>query len=184
MFYLEPRARTSGIWFRHRRRSHVWNSNVYLRIQQSAKGSTHDIQNDRLAVLEGSLWKVQLSSDIALLSLPTYSNSSISISPDPLGQLHVFRHDGHPLGMDGTEVGVLKEPNNVGLHSLLESGEGGGLDAEGGGILQHQTPGKSLERQMRYREILLPKKKKKIRSSSFNNTWKGNFLMSSSVDFW
>ena len=28
--------------------------------------------------------------------------------------------DGHPLGVDGTQFGVLKQPNKVGLASLLE----------------------------------------------------------------
>ena len=58
------------------------------------------------------------------------SNQEIRIHPslqalcplasDPPGQLNVLGHDGDPLGMDGTEVGVLKESNQVGLAGFLE----------------------------------------------------------------
>ena len=84
----------------------------------------------------------------------------MSISPDPLRQLHVLWHDGHPLGVDSTEVGVLKEPNNVSLHPLLQGGEGGDLDAEGVGVLLHKTPGQPLERKMlkNSRDQILKKK--------------------------
>ena len=30
-------------------------------------------------------------------------------APDPPGKLHVSGHDGHSLGVDGAEVGVLKQ---------------------------------------------------------------------------
>ena len=72
----------------------------------------------------------------------------VAMASDPLRQLHVFWHNGYPLCMDSTEVGVLKEPNNVGLHPLLESREGSNLDAKGGGVLLHKTPGKTLEGQL------------------------------------
>ena len=81
---------------------------------------------------------------------PTYCHGSMSMSPDPLRQLHVLWHDSHPFSMDCTEVGVLKQPNNISLHPLLQGREGCCLDTEGGGILQHQTPGKSLERKATY----------------------------------
>ena len=68
------------------------------------------------------------------------------MAPDPLSQLHVFRHYGHPLGVNSTEVGVLKEADNVSLHPLLQGGERGNLDAEGVGVLLHKTPEQSLER--------------------------------------
>ena len=70
------------------------------------------------------------------------------MASDPLRQLHVFWHNGYPLCMDSTEVGVLEEPNNVSLHPLLESREGSNLDAKGGGVLLHKTPGKTLEGQL------------------------------------
>ena len=71
----------------------------------------------------------------------------MSMAPDPLRQLHVFWHDGHPLSENSTEVGILKEPNNVSLDPLLQGGEGGNLDAEGVGVLLHKTPGQSLDRE-------------------------------------
>ena len=55
-----------------------------------------------------------------------------ALSPDPPGQLDVLGHDGDPLGVDGTEVGVLEEPHEVGLTGLLESHHGGALEAEVG----------------------------------------------------
>ena len=47
---------------------------------------------------------------------------SANLSPlatDTTGQLDVLGHDGHPLGVDGAQVGVLEEADQVGLGSLL-----------------------------------------------------------------
>lgn len=38
--------------------------------------------------------------------------------------------NGDTLGVDGTQVGVLKEGDEVGLNGLLESADGGRLEAE------------------------------------------------------
>ena len=37
------------------------------------------------------------------------------LAADAPGQLDVLGEDGHPLGMDGAQVGVLKEADQVGL---------------------------------------------------------------------
>ena len=37
------------------------------------------------------------------------------LSSDSSSQLNVLRHDCHTLGMDSTQVGVLKQTNKVGL---------------------------------------------------------------------
>ena len=42
----------------------------------------------------------------------------VSLGPlasDPPGQLDVFGHDGHSLGVDGAQVGVLKQSDQVSL---------------------------------------------------------------------
>lgn len=44
-----------------------------------------------------------------------------TLAPDPPSQLDILRHDGNPLGMDGTKVGVLKQTYQVGLGRLLKS---------------------------------------------------------------
>ena len=44
-----------------------------------------------------------------------------TFSSDSPGQLNVLGHDGHPLGVDGAQVGVLKQTNEVGLAGLLQS---------------------------------------------------------------
>ena len=46
-------------------------------------------------------------------------------------QLQVLRHNGHALGMDRAQVGVLEEPHEVGLGGLLERQDGGALEPEG-----------------------------------------------------
>ncbi len=45
-------------------------------------------------------------------------------------KLDVLGHDGHTLGVDGAQVGVLEETNKVSLRRLLESSDGRGLEAE------------------------------------------------------
>ena len=44
--------------------------------------------------------------------------------------MDVLGHDGDTLGVDGAQVGVLKETDDVGLSSLLKGEDGGGLEAE------------------------------------------------------
>ncbi len=65
------------------------------------------------------------------------------LSADSSGQLDVLGHDGHTLGMDGTQVGVLEETNKVSLTSLLQGHDSGALEAQVSlevlGNLTHQT---------------------------------------------
>ena len=53
-----------------------------------------------------------------------------TFSTDAAGKLDVLGHDGDTLGMDGTQVGVLKETNQVSLRGLLESHDSRGLETE------------------------------------------------------
>ncbi len=76
-----------------------------------------------------------------------------TLTTDPAGQLDVLGHDRHPiqmrdplnncsadainkewrgvpLGVDGAQVGVLEETNEVGLGSLLKGSDGGALEPE------------------------------------------------------
>ena len=57
---------------------------------------------------------------------------SAALPTDAAGELDVLGHDRNALGVDGTEVGVLKEPDKVGLRRLLESEDGRGLEAKVG----------------------------------------------------
>uniref|UniRef100_A0A0E0PTU2 Uncharacterized protein n=1 Tax=Oryza rufipogon TaxID=4529 RepID=A0A0E0PTU2_ORYRU len=55
-----------------------------------------------------------------------------ALAADPAGELDVLGHDGDALGVDGAQVGVLKEPDEVRLGGLLQRGDGGALEAEVG----------------------------------------------------
>ena len=70
--------------------------------------------------------------------------SSLSpLATDTAGQLDVLGHDGHTLGVDGAQVGVLEETDKVGLAGLLESHHGRALEAKISleilGDFSHQT---------------------------------------------
>lgn len=52
------------------------------------------------------------------------------LSTDPTGELDVLGHDGHSLGMDGAQVGIFKESNQVGLASFLQGSHSGALEAK------------------------------------------------------
>lgn len=53
-----------------------------------------------------------------------------TLATDTSGQLDVLGHDGHTLGVDGAQVGVLKEADQISLAGLLESHDGRGLEPE------------------------------------------------------
>lgn len=48
-----------------------------------------------------------------------------TLSADAAGELDVFRHDGDTLGVNGAQVGVLEEPNQVGFGRLLQGHNSG-----------------------------------------------------------
>uniref|UniRef100_A0ACD5ZS07 Uncharacterized protein n=1 Tax=Avena sativa TaxID=4498 RepID=A0ACD5ZS07_AVESA len=67
--------------------------------------------------------------------LPTAQAATQSLGPlpaDAAGELDVLGHDGDALGVDGAEVGVLEEADEVCLGGLLQRGDGGALEAEVG----------------------------------------------------
>lgn len=53
-----------------------------------------------------------------------------ALATDAAGQLHVLGHDGDSLGMNGTQVSVLEEPNQVGLGSFLQGTNCARLEAQ------------------------------------------------------
>ena len=42
-----------------------------------------------------------------------------AFTTDTPGKLNILRHDGDALGVDGAQVGVFKQSNQVGFTSLL-----------------------------------------------------------------
>ena len=82
----------------------------------------------RLMLLEILLWPLKRP------VLPESTNRGLNflstLSTDPPGELDVLGHDGDPLGVNGAQVGVLKETNQVSLRGLLESHDSRGLETQ------------------------------------------------------
>ena len=77
------------------------------------------------------------------MSMKVWLIISEPISTDSFGELKVLGHDSHSLGMDSAEVGVLKQRNQIGLSSFLESKNCLALEPdfllELGGDFSHQS---------------------------------------------
>jgi len=71
-----------------------------------------------------------------------------TLATDPPGQLDVLGHDGDPLGMDGTQVGVLKQANQVGLACLLQSHDSRALEPQVSLEVLGNLPDQALEGQL------------------------------------
>ena len=56
----------------------------------------------------------------------------VALTTEAAGELDVLGLDGDALGVDGAEVGVLEEGDEVSLNGLLKSTNGGRLEAEVG----------------------------------------------------
>jgi len=68
-----------------------------------------------------------------------------SLSTDAASQLDVFGHDSNTLGVDGAQVGVLKQADQVGLASLLKSSNSSRLEPEIGLEVLGDLPDQTLE---------------------------------------
>ena len=53
-----------------------------------------------------------------------------TLAADTAGELDVLGHDGHALGVNGGQVGVLEEADEVSLGRLLKRQHGAGLEAQ------------------------------------------------------
>ena len=71
-----------------------------------------------------------------------------TLATDAASQLDVLGHDGDTLGMDGAQVGVLKETHQVSLGSFLECHHSRGLEAEVGLEVLSDLTHQALERQL------------------------------------
>jgi hypothetical protein len=60
----------------------------------------------------------------------TSKSGLCTLATDAAGKLHVLGHDGHTLGMNGAQVGVLKQANKIGLSSLLQGTDSRTLEAQ------------------------------------------------------
>ena len=76
-----------------------------------------------------------------------------TLATDTAGQLDVLGHDGHPLGMDGAQVGVLEETHQVGLTGLLQSHDGRALEPQVGLEVLGNLPDQALEGQLADEEL-------------------------------
>jgi len=76
-----------------------------------------------------------------------------ALTTDAAGKLDVLGHDGHTLGVDGGEVGVLEKANQVGLSGLLEGKDGRALEAEISLEVLGNLTDKALERQLADEEL-------------------------------
>ena len=68
-----------------------------------------------------------------------------TLTTDAAGKLDVLGHDGHTLGVDGSQVGILEETDEVSLSSLLEGEHSGGLETEIGLEILSNLTNKALE---------------------------------------
>merc|ERR1719348_1266437 len=57
---------------------------------------------------------------------------SSPFTPDPPGQLDVVGHDGHPLSVDSTKIGVLEETDKVSFASFLQCHDSRALEPQVG----------------------------------------------------
>lgn len=71
-----------------------------------------------------------------------------TLAADATGQLDILGHDGDTLGVDGAEVGVLEEANQVRLAGLLQSHNSGSLEAEIGLEVLSDLTHQALEGQL------------------------------------
>jgi hypothetical protein len=65
----------------------------------------------------------------------------------------VFWHDGHTLGVNSTQVGVLEQTNKVSLGCLLKSQHSGGLEAQVGLEVLSNLTDQALEGQLPDQEL-------------------------------
>ena len=76
-----------------------------------------------------------------------------TFTTDTAGQLDVLWHDSDTLGVNGAQVGIFEEANEVSLGSFLQSHDGGRLEAEVSLEILSDFTDQALERQFADQEL-------------------------------
>jgi histone H3 len=76
-----------------------------------------------------------------------------ALTTDSAGELDVLWHDGDSLGVDGAEVGVFEETDQVGLGGFLEGEDSGALESEVVLVLSGNFTNESLEWELADEEL-------------------------------
>lgn len=80
-------------------------------------------------------------------------NELCSLATDSSCQLDVLWHDGDTLGVDGAQVGVFEEADEVGFRGFLERRDGGRLEPEVGLEVLGNLTDETLERELSDQEL-------------------------------
>ena len=80
--------------------------------------------------------------------MPTKVDDLDSLAADSPCQLDVLRHDGHSLGVNGAQIGVLEQTDQVGLRCLLQGHDCRALEAKVGLEVLGNLTNESLEGQL------------------------------------
>ena len=76
-----------------------------------------------------------------------------AFTTDTACQLDVFWHDGNTLGVDGAEVGILEQADEVGLSGLLEGEDGRSLESKVALEVLGDLADEALERKLADEEV-------------------------------
>ena len=76
-----------------------------------------------------------------------------ALTTDAAGKLDVLGHDGHTLGVDSSQVGVLEKTDEVSLSGLLEGQDGGSLETKIGLEILGDLTHKALEGELADQEL-------------------------------
>ena len=102
----------------------------------------------------GCLVSLFCSSPEGVIKLATLTDKRLgALSTDAASELDVLGHDGHTLGVDSAQVGVLEETNEVGLRCLLECEDGRALETEISLEILSNLADKALERELADEEL-------------------------------
>ncbi|XP_055605175.1 uncharacterized protein LOC129753383 [Uranotaenia lowii] len=107
--------------------------------------TSREIQTAVRLLLPGELAKHAVSEGTKAVTKYTSSNT---FSTNTTSQLDVLWHDRDTLGMDGTQIGVLEQSNQIGLASFLQSHDGRALETQIGLEILSDFTNQTLEGQL------------------------------------
>ena len=76
-----------------------------------------------------------------------------AFSSDTSSELNILRHNGDSLGVDGAQVGVLEQTDQIGLARLLQSSDRRRLESQVGLEILRDLAHQSLKRQFSDQEL-------------------------------